>query len=216
MKWSLDKQYLASGGNDNRLVVWNLTNRSGMGGTFGDRAMGAGTVGSTVNSNAGNYCLNPFIIYENHAAAVKAIAWSPHQHGLLASGGGTADRCIKFWNILTRQAVHSVDTGSQVCNIAWSPHSNELVSTHGYSQNQIVVWKYPGCTPLAKLTGHSCRVLYLALSPDGSNVVTGAGDETLRFWNVFEKQKSTKATTVINVDCNVICADGHPIYEMFY
>jgi cell division cycle 20-like protein 1 (cofactor of APC complex) len=28
-------------------------------------------------------------------------------------------------------------------------------------------------------------VLYLAVSPDGQTIVTGAGDETLRFWNVF-------------------------------
>ena len=41
------------------------------------------------------------------------------------------------------QAMQSVDTGSQVCNLAWSKHSSELVSTHGYSQNQILVWKYP-------------------------------------------------------------------------
>lgn len=92
---------------------------------------------------------------------VKAIAWSPHQHGLLASGGGTADRCIRFWNTLTGQPLQSVDTGSQVCNLAWSKHSNELVSTHGYSQNQILVWKYPSLVQMAKLTGHSYRVLYL-------------------------------------------------------
>lgn len=35
------------------------------------------------------------------------------------------------------------------------------VSTHGYSQNQILVWKYPSLTQVAKLTGHSYRVLYL-------------------------------------------------------
>ena len=35
------------------------------------------------------------------------------------------------------------------------------------------------------LTGHTYRVLYLAGSPDGQTIVTGAGDETLRFWNVF-------------------------------
>ena len=34
----------------------------------------------------------------DHKAAVKAVAWSPHQHGLLVSGGGTADRTIKFRN----------------------------------------------------------------------------------------------------------------------
>lgn len=35
------------------------------------------------------------------------------------------------------------------------------MSTHGYSQNQILVWKYPSLTQVAKLTGHSYRVLYL-------------------------------------------------------
>lgn len=44
---------------------------------------------------------------------------------------------------------------------------NELVSTHGYSQNQINVWKYPSMKKIASLTGHSYRVLYLAMSPDG-------------------------------------------------
>ncbi|KAG1692300.1 Fizzy-related [Nymphon striatum] len=162
LKWSPDNQHLASGGNDNKLYVWNLSS------------------------------LGPVQTYTEHLAAVKAIAWSPHQHGLLASGGGTADRCIRFWNTLTAQPMQCIDTGSQVCNLAWSKHANELVSTHGYSQNQILVWKYPSLTQVAKLTGHSYRVLYLAMSPDGEAIVTGAGDETLRFWNVFSKARSQK------------------------
>ena len=36
------------------------------------------------------------------------------------------------------------------------------------------------------------RVLYLGMSPCGENIVTGAGDETLRFWNVFPNQKCSK------------------------
>lgn len=162
LKWSPDNQYLASGGNDNKLFVW---------------------------SGAQN---TPMQTYSYHVAAVKAIAWSPHHHGLLASGGGTADRYIRFWNTLTGQPMQSIDTGSQVCNLAWSKHASELVSTHGYSQNQILVWKYPSLVQVAKLTGHSYRVLYLAMSPDGESIVTGAGDETLRFWNVFSKARSQK------------------------
>ena len=72
-----------------------------------------------------------------------------------------------------------------MCNLVWSRNLNELVSTHGYSLNQIVVWKFPSMAKVATLTGHSTRVLYLALSPDGQTIVTGAGDETLRFWSVF-------------------------------
>ncbi len=33
------------------------------------------------------------------------------------------------------------------------------------------------------------------MSPDGEAIVTGAGDETLRFWNVFSKTRSTKVNT---------------------
>jgi cell division cycle 20-like protein 1, cofactor of APC complex len=43
----------------------------------------------------------------------------------------------------------------------------------------------PAMNKVATLTGHTSRVLYLAMSPDGGQIVTGAGDETLRFWNLF-------------------------------
>jgi len=175
LKWSPDRHYLASGGNDNKLLVWSA------------------------NASASNQ-QQASQSYDQHLAAVKAIAWSPHQHGLLASGGGTADRCIRFWNTLTNQPLQHVDTGSQVCNLAWSKHSSELVSTHGYSQNQILLWKYPSLTQVAKLTGHSFRVLYLATSPDGEAIVTGAGDETLRFWNVFPKSQARRESkSVLNL-----------------
>ncbi len=161
LKWSPDKSILASGGNDNRLFLWSKSQPA-----------------------------QPLHSFNDHLAAVKAIAWSPHQHGLMASGGGTADRHIRFRSSLTCQTLSVCDTGSQVCQLVWSKNSpNELASTHGYSQNQIVVWKYPTMQPLAKLFGHQQRVLYLAMSPDGESIVTGAGDETLRFWNVFAKAK---------------------------
>ena len=69
LKWSPDRHYLASGGNDNKLLVWSA------------------------NASASNQ-QQASQSYDQHLAAVKAIAWSPHQHGLLASGGGTADRLV--------------------------------------------------------------------------------------------------------------------------
>ena len=71
-----------------------------------------------------------------------------------------------------------------------SKNSNEMISTHGYSLNQIIVWKYPSLKKVTTLTGHTYRVLYLAMSPDGQTIVTGAGDETLRFWSVFPQSKT--------------------------
>jgi cell division cycle 20-like protein 1 (cofactor of APC complex) len=54
---------------------------------------------------------------------------------------------------------------------------------------QVVLWRYPTMTRLVTLTGHTTRVLYLAISPDGQNIVTGAGDEHLRFWHVWPAKK---------------------------
>ncbi len=170
LKWNLEEGQLASGGNDNKLFVWDKLNES------------------------------PLYKFTKHTAAVKAIAWSPHQRGILGSGGGTQDRTIKFWNTLTGTQISEIDTGSQVCNLSWSKNSNEIVSTHGYSENQVVVWKYPTMTQVASLTGHTYRVLYLSMSPDGQSIVTGAGDETLRFWNVFGKSKSEKMKGISLLD----------------
>ena len=155
LKWSFDGIQLASGGNDNNLMIWNL------------------------HSN------KPLMCNSDHIAAVKAIAWSPHKHNILASGGGTADRTIRFWNTNSFEQISKIDTGSQVCNLVFSKTSNELVSTHGYSLNQINIWKLPNMEKITTLNGHSFRVLYLGLSPDGTSIVTGAGDKRLKFWNVF-------------------------------
>ncbi len=65
--------------------------------------------------------------------------------------------------------------GSQVCNLLWSKEVNEIVSTHGFCQNQIVLWRAPSLTQLAVLKGHIKRVLYLTASPDEQAIVTGAG-----------------------------------------
>lgn len=39
----------------------------------------------------------------------------------------------------------------------FSKVENELISTHGYSQNQIILWKVNGMKRIATLVGHSTR-----------------------------------------------------------
>lgn len=66
----------------------------------------------------------PLFKFYDHQAAIKGLSWSPHQHGLLASGGGVKDRSIKFWNTIEGKLTHSVDTESQVCNLLFSKNTN--------------------------------------------------------------------------------------------
>jgi len=71
----------------------------------------------------------------------------------------------------------------------FSKNSQELVSTHGYSENAVCIWKYPTMRKIAPRPGHKPRPRPPPRSPDGESHETGAGDQTLRFWKVFPKQK---------------------------
>lgn len=158
LEWSRDGTQLASGGNDNQLLVWN----------------------------AADHGARPAHRLTDHTAAVKAIAWCPWQANLLASGGGSADRHLRFWNTQNGRCVNSVDTESQVCGIRWSTKYRELVSSHGYAKNQLCVWNYPSLVKTAELYGHKSRVLHMTISPDGRTVATAAADESLRLWDIFD------------------------------
>lgn len=159
VRWSPDGVHLASGSNDNTVMIWDSRMHQA-----------------------------PLFQLHHHTAAIRALAWSPVQRGLLATGGGTADRGIAFTNALTGTMLSKIDTGSQISNLEWSPSGRELVTSHGFSLKGLIVWRYEDMKRLAVLTGHSARVLYMAPSPDGRSVATGSGDESIRLWNVFSEE----------------------------
>ena len=110
LSWSPDGSTLASGGNDNMLCLWDA---------------------ATPSISRPRFCLT------KHQATVKALSWSPHERNLLATGGGPADRTIKFWNSQTRSLLNSIDTGSQSCALQWNSHEKEIPSSHGFARNQL-------------------------------------------------------------------------------
>lgn len=64
-----------------------------------------------------------------HQAAVKALAWCPFQANLLATGGGTADRTIKFHNTHTGAGrVVAGEAGSASLS-AWLHHAELSLSS---------------------------------------------------------------------------------------
>ncbi|CAH0553546.1 unnamed protein product [Brassicogethes aeneus] len=163
LKWSTDGKYLASGGNDNVLNIWQA---------------------QQANPISESQALYSFTA---HQAAVKALAWCPWQPHILASGGGTADRHIRFWNCYNGIPLNAIDTKSQVCSLLWSTNYKEIISGHGFANNELIIWKYPNMNKVAELTGHTARVLHLAMSPDGTTVLSAGADETLRLWKCFTK-----------------------------
>lgn len=143
LEWRSDGAQLATGGNDNLVSIWDARSLS-----------------------------VPKFTKTNHKAAVKALAWCPWNMNLLATGGGSYDRHIHFWNSTSGARVNSIDTGSQVTSLRWSPHYKEIVSSSGFPDNSLSIWSYPTLVRNVEIPAHESRVLHSCLSPDGQMLAT--------------------------------------------
>lgn len=163
LQWSYDGRQLASGSNDNHVNIWD-----------------------------GPQASVPLFTF-SHLAAVKAVSWCPWQANTLATGGGSRDRSLKFWNTSTGVLSRSCETNSQVSAICWSKTYRELISAHGYSSNSLCLWKYPSLSLMKEIpAAHDSRILHMAISPNGERVATVAADENLKIWKVFGQPPSEK------------------------
>ena len=123
LKWSGDRRRLASGSNDNWVNIWE-------------------GVSGHASRTTPLYALK-------HQAAVKGMAWCPWQNNLLATGSGTSDRKIRFWDINTGECVNSIDTKSQVSGLFWNTEYSEIITSHGSPHNNLQIWKYPTMNKVA-------------------------------------------------------------------
>ncbi len=162
IKWANEGNYLATGGNDNKLIIWNL---------FEEK---------------------PISIIPAHESAIRALAWSNVKSGVLASGGGKNDKKLKLWNITTLVNISEVDTNSQICNMIFSKDRNQFVTTQGDNRNEIYLWNQDTMNIIHGFQAHQNKVIYLTQSPDGESIATGSGDQSIKFWKIFLKNEEKK------------------------
>ncbi|KAI1425816.1 WD40 repeat-like protein [Xylaria sp. FL1777] len=157
LEWRSDGAQLATGGNDNLVSIWDA------------RSLAV-----------------PKFTKTNHKAAVKALAWCPWNMNLLATGGGSYDRHIHFWNTTSGARVNSIDTGSQVTSLRWSTSYREIVSSSGFPDNSLSIWSYPTLVRNVEIPAHESRVLHSCLSPDGQMLATAGKIECTQYKEVLD------------------------------
>lgn len=153
-----------------------------------------------------------------HGAAVKAIAFCPWRDGLVATGGGSNDKCIHFFHTTSGACLATINVAAQVTSLIWSTTRREIVATFGYAQPEhpyrIAVFSWPECRQIAAIPWEGDhRALYAIPYPGGPNeshssregsrglsrtvqegcIVVASSDESVKFHEVWTAGQ--KATT---------------------
>lgn len=153
-----------------------------------------------------------------HGAAVKAIAFCPWREGLVATGGGSNDKCIHFFHTSSGACLATISVAAQVTSLIWSTTRREIAATFGYAQPdhpyRIAVFSWPECKQVAAIPWEGeHRALYAISYPGGPNesqtsreggrglsrtakegcIVVASSDESVKFHEVWTA--SQKATT---------------------
>ncbi|KAI1343636.1 WD40 repeat-like protein [Xylariaceae sp. FL0016] len=137
-----------------------------------------------------------------HAAAVKAIAFCPWREGLVATGGGSNDKCIHFYHTTSGAALATISVSAQVTSLIWSTTRREIAATFGYAQPD-----HP-----YRIAEGEHRALYAIAYPGGPNdtyrtserrrsrtaeegcIIVASSDESVKFHEVWMAER--KATTL--------------------
>jgi cell division cycle 20-like protein 1 (cofactor of APC complex) len=158
LTWQNSGYCLASGGNDNKIQIWDLRKNS-----------------------------RPLMVIKEHSAAVRALEFSPMDDDLLASGGGTGDSSLRVTS-LKGQGKNSVvlKTQSQICSLLWDTQCNRLLTSHGFSKYQLCLWNLEREKLVTEYYGHTNRILDIVRMKNSNQVLSFSPDNTAKLWNPFK------------------------------
>jgi meiosis-specific APC/C activator protein AMA1 len=153
-----------------------------------------------------------------HGAAVKAISFCPWRDGLVATGGGSNDKCIHFFHTTSGACLATISVAAQVTSLIWSTTRREIAATFGYAQPEhpyrIAVFSWPDCKQVAAIPWDGDhRALYAIPYPGGPNesqtsreggrgltrtaqegcIVVASSDESVKFHEVWTSSQKTTA-----------------------
>lgn len=196
MAWSPDNRWLAAGGFDRHITLWERGNWTHALTLTGHRErvirlawsptdptlLASGSADNTARvwqiSADATTIDQPVHTLSGMTADVSNLVWSPDGQ-LLALGGG---RIVMWWDLGAGQ---NLGRRSNITSFAWLPDSGHMVMAAG---NDIELWSTDG-TLVDTLVGHSQPILSLHLSPFNPDwLLTHSDDRTIRVWSLTEEQ----------------------------
>jgi WD40 repeat protein len=187
--FSADGRYLAGGGGDAAVHVWDLTTPE-----------------------------EPAAVarFETAAGTVNKLAWSP-QAPLLAVGSATVGaQLFDLTDVSSPQALGDLDTaGSDVYGMAFSPDGEELtVAGNSGAVLRFDITDPASPLPLDPLTGPVDRVMAVEYHPDGGALTAAVNDGTTWVWDLDGSAPPERWATFRLSETSMFSLAYHPSGEL--
>ncbi|MCG9128057.1 hypothetical protein JT359_10700 [Candidatus Poribacteria bacterium] len=143
---------------------------------------------------------------KGHDGFVHATTFSPDGKTLVS---GSMDEFIIFWNLENLQPITTLPGHIGSVDSLTFSHNREILASSGRSDHRITLWNARTGDFIRFLSGHTEGIDSINFMSDGSTLVSGSYDGTIRFWNT-ETGKQLKSysgmSAVISPEGNKVAA----------
>ncbi len=195
---SPDGAFLASGGSDNILRIWDipsgrllmtLEGHQGGGGINAIKYSRDGrfiaTVGSPTAKIRDARTGETLRTIDIPHGTGNTVTFSPNGSHILTAGGSSSNEeyGLYVWDVVTGRQVRRMSGHTDGVEVVIYSSDGRYIASGGVDRT-VRVWAAIDGRLLQTLNGHENSVESLALSPDGGNLASGSADRSIKIWKL--------------------------------
>ncbi|GAB4285087.1 MAG: hypothetical protein Fur0025_16370 [Oscillatoriaceae cyanobacterium] len=225
-----DGQTLISGGgsNDPTIQLWNLPQRKHIATLIGHKSrvlsLAITPDGQTLISGGDDALVNFWDMrsrqlirtFAAHSSFVMSLKVAPDGQTLLSA----ALDGMKIWNVPQRQLMDSQLPFQPLYSVTISPDGSRAAT--GSKNGAIQLWAItpecrgigcltPASSPSGTLKGHTAPASALAFTPDGTRLISGSYDQTIKIWHLDTDKVDTLPGHNTRIKSVAITSDGQTL-----